>query len=195
PEPFVPVPREGPGAALDQTLFLDPADDAAMWVMPYDPTMQLGLDQLMAGDALDDCAEWNREPSRFKPLPPGFVEGFECEVHYRGDPTKGAMGSERLERVIYLSPDHRIVFALWLSAPPANFFRIKSKLDELAKSLRISGVRPGRTYAQTLFEQNRRWKTVENGVFKTDLAPIELPIPKGFTAVPLAGDHILPLRL
>ncbi len=196
PEPFVPVPREGPGAALDQTLFLDPDDDAVMWAMAFDPTLQLGLEQLMTGDALDGCsAEWNREPNRFKNPPPGFVEALECEVHYPADETRGAMGCERLERTIYLSPDHRMVFALGISAPPATFFRVKGKVDELARSLRLAVVRPGKTWTETLFDLNPRWRSVERGLFRTDAAPIELPIPAGFNAVPLAGDHILRVRL
>jgi len=195
PEPFVPVPREGPGAALDQTLFLDPDDDAVMWAMAFDPTLQAGLEQLMTGDAMDGCATWNREPRPFASPPPGFVEALECEVHYDADAGHGTMGGERLERAIYLSPDHRMVFALGISAPPATFFRVKGKVDELARSLRLAGIRAGRTYTETLFDLNSRWKSVERGLFRTDAAPIELPIPAGFHAVPLAGDHILRVRL
>jgi len=195
PEPFVPVPRDGPGAALDQTLFLDPDDDAVMWAMVFDPTLQLGLAQLMSGDAMDGCAEWNREPRKYETPPPGFAEALECEVHYAADAARGALGGERLERSIYLSPDHRMVFALGVSAPPATFFRVKGKVDEVVRSLRLAGVRGGRTWTDTLFELNPRWKTVERGLFRSETAPIELPIPAGFNAVPLAGDHILRIRL
>lgn len=195
PEPFVPVPRDGPGAALDQILLLDPDDDAVMWAMAFDPTLQLGLEQLMAGDAMDGCAEWIREPSQYKSPPPGFSEALECEVHCPADPSRGTLGGERVERSIYLSPDHRMVFAFGISAPPATFFRVKGKVDEVVRSLRLAGVRPGRTWAETVFELNPRWKTVDRGLFRSEAAPIELPIPAGFNAVPLAGDHILRVRL
>ena len=195
PEPFVPVPREGPGAALDQVLFLDPQDDAVLLFMAFDPTMKLELEKLMAGDLLDCNAEWIREPRAPQQRPTGFAEALEAEVHYRADPSMGWMGRERLERAIYLSPDHRIVFCCWVSAPPATYYNVRSKVDELVRSLRVSNVRSDRSYADVLFDQNPRWKTVTDGLFRTDAAAIELPIPAGLDAVPLAGDHILRLRL
>lgn len=195
PEPFVPIPREGPGAALDQVLFLDPHDDAVLCFMAFDPTMQLGLENLMAGDLLDCNAEWVREPRQFQHAPAGFREALEAEVHYRPEPSMGYAGRERLERAIYLSPDRRIVFACRISAPPASYYAVRNKVDELVQKLRLSSVRVGRPYTKVLFEQNPRWKTVADGLFRTEAAAIELPIPPGLEAVPLAGDHILRLRL
>jgi hypothetical protein len=105
------------------------------------------------------------------------------------------MGRERVERVIYLSPDNRMVFAAWIAAPPATFFRVRGKVDELARSVRLVNVRAGRPYTKVLFDQNPRWKTVTDGLFRSEAAPIELPIPEGLDAVQIAGDHILRLRL
>jgi hypothetical protein len=195
PEPFVPVPRDGPGAALDQVLFLDPHDDAVLYFMAFDPTMQLGLEELMSGDLSTCNSEWVREPRPFPHPPAGFSEAFEAEVHYRPEPEMGYAGRERLERAIYLSPDHRIVFSCRISAPPASYYRVKGKVDDLVRRIHLSNVRAGHPYTKVLFDQNERWKTVKDGLFRPDAAAIDLPIPKGLTAVPLAGDHILRLRL
>jgi hypothetical protein len=195
PEPFVPVPREGPGATLDQTLFLDPQDDAVLGFMAYDPTVKLDLGKLMEGD-LDDCnAEWIVEPRTFAHAPAGFGEAMEAEIHYRPEPAKGCRGRERLERAVYLSPDGRMVFCFFIEAPPATYFNVRGKVEELARSIRLSGVRAGRPYCSVLLDRNPRWNTVKDGLFRTDAAAIELPIPEGLEAVPLAGDHILRLRL
>jgi hypothetical protein len=195
PDSFVAVAREGPGAAMDQVLFLDPHDDAVMGLMVFDPTLECDLMQLMTGDCLDGSAEWNREPRRFLHPPAGFIESWEAEIYHKADPTRGAAGRESMGRVIYLSPDRRMVFALWIDAPPATFFGVRGKLDELARSIRLCGLRPGRSYTQAVFAQNPRWGTVADGLFRAAAAPIELPIPPGMQALPLAGDHILRLRL
>jgi len=87
------------------------------------------------------------------------------------------------------------VFALWLRAPTAKFAAVKAKVDQFARSLRLSDVRAGRDYSTALLDANPRWGTLVDGVYCPAGVPVELPIPEYMAATPLLGDHILRLRL
>ncbi len=196
PEPFVPVPRRGPGAALDELLLLDPADDATLGLMLFDPTVDQPLLDLMTCDLAAPDAKVLLEPRRFERAPAGMSGAFEAEVEYPPSSQPGRCRRTLTERVVYLSPDGRLVFALWLRAPPANFDRIKAKVDLLARSLRLSDVKAGRSFGTALLAANPRWNTLADGrLFRTDAAPVELVIPPGLAATPLFGDHVIRLRL
>jgi hypothetical protein len=196
PEPFVPIPRRGPGAALDELLLVDPADDATLGMAVYDPTVDEPLLDLIWRDCADPEARWLLEPKKFDRLPAGITTAFEAEVECSG--TMGPNGKRSkpaCERAIYLSPDGRIVFALWLRSAPESFARVKRKVDELARSLQLTDVGPRMPYLSALLAKNRRWDTLKNGVFRPESATVELPIPVGMVATPLLGDHVLRLRL
>ena len=196
PEPFVAVPRRGPGAVLDELLLLDPADDATLGLMVFEPTVDEPLLDLMWRDCVDPVSTWLLEPRRYERGPPGIVGAFEAEVACAGGAeASGAKRRPAHERAIYLSPDGRVVFAAWLRSPPRSFARVKAKVDQLVRSLRFSDVRPGHSYAAALLDRNPRWSTVTDGIFRPGSTSIEMVIPPGMVATGLLGDHVLRLRL
>ncbi len=194
PEPFVPVPRTPPGAALDDLLLLDPAHDAQLGLMLFDPTLDQSLGDLLFSDLAGPTAKFLIEPARFERAPPAFSQAQVAEVEYAPGADAPDAPTFR-ERAIYLSPDGRMIFAAWVRAPVAHFEAVKGKVDQLARSLRLADVRPGRPYSTALLDANPRWKTFTDGIFRPDAAPIDLVLPTGLAATPLLGDHILRLRL
>lgn len=195
PEPFVPVPRAPPGAALDDLLLIDPAHDTQLGLMLFEPTLDQELDEQLFSDLASPTAKFLLEPTRFERAPPAIGKALVAEVEYAPGKDEPADALPYRERAIYLSPDGRMIFAAWLRAPAAQFEAMKGKVDQLARSLRLADVRPGRSYANALLEANPRWKTVTEGIFRPEAAPIDLLIPAGLVATPLLGDHIVRLRL
>ena len=195
PEPFVPVPRAPPGAALDDLLLLDPAHSTQMGLMVFDPTIDQELDDQLFSDLAGPTARFLIEPVRFERAPPAFGKALVAEVEYSPEENAAPGAVAYRERAIYLSPDGNLLFAAWLRAPADQFDAVKGKVDQLARSLRLTDVRPGRSYSTALLEANPRWKTVVDGIFRPEAAPIDLVIPPGLVATPLLGDHIVRLRL
>jgi hypothetical protein len=205
PEPFVPVTREGMGAALDELMLLDPADEARMGVVVFDPTIDQPLEELLWQDLADPGAKVTLEPRRFEKAPDGFPSAYcaesRCEPTAKSkdakDPKDSSPNSPHgvamAERDVYLSPDDRIVFAFYLTAPADRLAALAPKLDAFARSARLVGVKAPQSYAAAVLAANPRWNTLGAGVFK--VAPVELTIPRGLAATPLLGDRILRLRL
>lgn len=214
PEPFVPVPRLAPGAGLDRLLLLDPADDAELELMMYDPTIDQPLDEMLWNDITRPGSTFLEEPTRFEKTPPAFVRSFCAEIEYAEEvaaetsappaapatatdppPAPAPAPTNWRERAIYLTPDHRLVFAAWITAPAERFDAVRGKVDELVRSLRLEGVKAGRPWHVALTEANPRWKTLKDGIFRPESVPIEMVVPAGLAATPLLGDHIVRLRL
>lgn len=204
PEPFVPLPRRGPGAALDELMLLDPADEATLGLMVYDPTIDEPLEHLLWRDCAEPDAKWRLEPRRLERLPLVFQEGIEAEVDCPGRPGKGARCGPATERIVYLSPDGRIVFAFWLRCAPANFERLKPRFDQFVRSLKL-GDHKRPSFHAALLHANPRWNTLDGNIFRAAAAtdqgpmpvelPVELIVPPLFAATPLLGDHVVRLRL
>jgi len=202
PEPFVAVPRSPPGAALDDLLLIDPADDTTLGLMLWDPTVDESLEELAYGDLAGPSTTFLVEPKPFERAPPAFATALQAEVEVaprEEKPGKGPLPPRRKrtmrERVVYLTPDKRMVFAAWLRAPAERFDAVKGKVDELVRSLRLSEIKPGRPYHQALLEVNEHWKTLQDGIWRPSATSIEVVIPPGLAATPLLGDHVLRLRL
>lgn len=195
PEPFVAVPRVPPGAALDDLLLLDPADQATMGLTVYEPTIDQPLDDLLVADVAAAEARFLLEPTPFPRAPAALPQAFVVEVEMLPSARRRDKRTWR-ERVIYLSPDGRIVFSAWLRAPPERFDGLKGKVDQFVRSLRLHDVWGGHPYHAALLDANPHWRMVdEAGVYRPFGAPIELAIPPGFAATPLLGDHVHRLRL
>ncbi len=193
PQPFVPIPRRAPGAGLDRLLLLDPVNDAELELMVFDPTIDAPLDEALLSDLVRPGSSVLLEPTRFEKAPPAFPQAFVAEIEHE-DPPPAAPRRFR-ERAIYLSPDRRITFAAWITAPVDRFDAVKGRVDELARSLRLADIKPGRPYHEGLIEANPRWRTLTDGIFRPEAAPIDLVIPAGLAATPLLGDHVIRLRL
>jgi hypothetical protein len=196
------VPRSPPGAALDDLLLLDPADGATLGLMLFDPTMGQELTEQAYGDLAGPSTTFLVEPIRFDHAPPAFKSALQAEIEVA--PRDEKTGKEPLsarrqrtmrERVVYLSPDQRMIFVAWLRAPAETFDAVKGKVDELVRSIRLSDIKAGRPYHQALLDANPRWKTLQDGIWRPSATPIEVVIPPGLAATPLLGDHVLRLRL
>ncbi|MBM4013689.1 MAG: hypothetical protein FJ293_01835 [Planctomycetes bacterium] len=193
PQPFVPIPRRAPGAALDRLLLLDPVNDVELELMVFDPTIDAPLDEALLSDLVRPGSTVLLEPTRFEKAPPAFPQAFVAELEY--EETVAAAPRQLRERAIYLSPDRRITFAAWITASADRFDAVKGGVDELVRSLRLTDIKPGRPYHEGLIDANPRWRTLTDGIFRPAAAPIDLVIPAGLAATPLLGDHVIRLRL